>query len=619
MACAMRRNLRANPAAISKCLIVCASRGTIMLMDETLANEVRDLARRLSIVEDVLTSLVEEKDQSTAARPVATQQAAMTAAQAIEQVRAEARTSQPRAVPEWSPAQVAAQAAVRGANSRAERERVLRETVSSVNWLGAISVICFVLAAAFIIKLAVDSGWLTPARQIGLAAVMGIALIGAGLRLMRFDRGYASLLPGAGIIILYLTAVAARSYHHLIGFETALAAVAVISAFTIWLYTVIEHEVYPITAALGAYVTPFLFGADPAQLEFILYYHVACSISFATISIWLESRLLAVIAAYLAIGVTSALSSSASMDPTFIWVMLAHFAIFAFASVIHSVQTRRPMTAKDAWAYFPVLLIFYAGEYALISKLNPSVAPYVSLGFAAVLIALYFAGRAGLQEKSLESIGVVSAYASVVLFHSFYLELLSDAWKPWLFPLIVAAVSLRKPRAQKLSDEEMIPALAIGAIVAIEFFRIVFAIVDGHADANLVAVSFAAPLSLAFLFWQQRKVRSSTELLPVLFMAHGLTILAVYNIARQFGSLAVSGAWLAYSVLIMGFGFTLRDKVAAKSALATLGLAAAKALLYDASMAPAPVRIACLLVTGLVLYGCGFLLKQIEAWSDVSV
>jgi hypothetical protein len=64
MACAMRRNLRANPAAISKCLIVCASRGTIMLMDETLANEVRDLARRLSIVEDVLTSLVEEKDQS---------------------------------------------------------------------------------------------------------------------------------------------------------------------------------------------------------------------------------------------------------------------------------------------------------------------------------------------------------------------------------------------------------------------------------------------------------------------------------------------------------------------------------------------------------------------------
>ena len=64
----------------------------------------------------------------------------------------------------------------------------------------------------------------------------------------------------------------------------------------------------------------------------------------------------------------------------------------------------------------------------------------------------------------------------------------------------------------------------------------------------------------------------------------------------------------------MAIGFKIRDKVVAKSALGTLGLAAAKALLYDASSTPAPVRIGCLLLTGVILYVCGYILKLIEAW-----
>ena len=582
-----------------KCLILEAIRETLSNMDEALANEVRDLARRLGVVEDVLTSFVEEREaeRATPISAPAESAAPMTAAEAVQQVRFETAIA---------------------------RERALREKASSVNWLGAISVICFVLAAAFIIKLAIETGWLTPARQIGLAALLGLSLIGAGLRLMKFDRGYASLLPGTGVITLYLAAIAARSHHHLIGFESALASVAVISAFTIWLYTIIKHDVYAVTAAIGAYAAPFLFGGDPGQIEFILYYNLACSIAFATISIWLESRLLAVISAYLAIGASYAISSTSVFDPVYIWILVAHFAIFAFATVIHSVQTKIPMTLKDAWAYFPVLLIFYAGEYALISKLNPTLAPYVSIGFAGVLVALYFAGRAGLQKESLESVSVVSAFASIVLFHSFYLELLSEALKPWLFPLIVVAIafSSKKPPERSRSHvsapgtlkTEVVPFLAVGAVVAMEYFRILFSLVDGHADSNLVTLSFLAPATLAFFFTKQRSIRASTELLPVLFMAHALTILALYNIARPFGSLAVSGTWLAYAVVVMGAGFAIRDKVVAKSALATLGLAAAKALLYDASMAPAPVRIACLLITGLVLYGCGFLLKRIETW-----
>ena len=66
----------------------------------------------------------------------------------------------------------------------------------SGNWLEIIAVVCFVVAAAFIVKLSIDSGWLTPLRQAGMAGVLGFGLIGIGLALMERDRAYAALLPG---------------------------------------------------------------------------------------------------------------------------------------------------------------------------------------------------------------------------------------------------------------------------------------------------------------------------------------------------------------------------------------------------------------------------------------
>ncbi len=87
------------------------------------------------------------------------------------------------------------------------------------NWLGIIGVLCFVLAAGFIIKLSIETGWLTPARQIGIAVLFGLSLIAVGFRLMKSDRGYASLLPAAGIVVLYLSAFAGHLLYQLVTLE----------------------------------------------------------------------------------------------------------------------------------------------------------------------------------------------------------------------------------------------------------------------------------------------------------------------------------------------------------------------------------------------------------------
>jgi uncharacterized membrane protein len=78
-----------------------------------------------------------------------------------------------------------------------------------LGWSGAAAL---VLAAVYFIRLAVDAGWLTPARQVGVAALCGVGLIWIGFALRKADRRYASLLPAAGTVILFITVFGAHLF-----------------------------------------------------------------------------------------------------------------------------------------------------------------------------------------------------------------------------------------------------------------------------------------------------------------------------------------------------------------------------------------------------------------------
>src|SRR5258706_1155476 len=66
---------------------------------------------------------------------------------------------------------------------------------SVLGWGGALAL---VLAAAYLIRLAIDTGWLTPLRQIALAGIAGLAMVAGGFALRGSNRPYAGLLPAGG-------------------------------------------------------------------------------------------------------------------------------------------------------------------------------------------------------------------------------------------------------------------------------------------------------------------------------------------------------------------------------------------------------------------------------------
>lgn len=484
------------------------------------------------------------------------------------------------------------------------------------NWLGVVAVICFMMAAGFIIKLSLDSGWLTPVRQIGIAAMLGFGLIGAGLALMESDREYASFLPAAGVIALYAAVFGAHRLYGLITLENAVALSVGVSGVCIWLYTRVREDIYPVTAAAGSYCAPVVLGLGAAS-AFSVYYYLVCSLAFAVISIWVRSRTLTTVAAYLAMMLTAFTGLGLGRDSLIVVMLALNFLALSGGVYLYTVNNGEPLTEGESMALLPALLFFYAMEYFFVDRLLPGMAPWFSLGFAGLMLALYLAAKQKFPEGKVGSGTMVLAFVTVVCFHSFYLELLPKDGRPWLFVGIVVGLCFLPQGAFGGTGKAgplRIPAFGVLAVLLLELLSMTSRLLAG-AEGNWLAVSVFSVAALWILIaFRGDEFEGTGGYAPLLGAAHLLAVLALYRLTKDEGSLYVSISWLVYATAIIGFACSRRDSEMARSAVFVLAFAAAKALLYDAAAAPTVVRIVCLLLTGAALYGSGFFLRRISAW-----
>ena len=480
--------------------------------------------------------------------------------------------------------------------------------------LGVVGVICFVLAAGFIIKLSLDSGWLTPPRQIGLAVLFGLGLVVSGLALLDADREYAGYLPAAGVIVLYAAVFAAHRLYALLPFESAIALSAMVTGLCVWLYGRIQEDVYPVTAAVGSYFAPAILGLG-AGAVFAVYYYLLCSAGFSVISIWVKSRTLSVVAAYLAMLMTAAAGLSLKADGLIAAMLALNFVVLSGGIYLYTVNNNTPLTEKEATGLLPALLFFYATEYYYVDRLVPGKAAWLSLIFAGLLLALYLEAKRRFPEGRMGSEGLILTFITVVGFHSFYLELLPGEAKPWLFMVIMIILSLPAIKYTPGKPGPLrIPALGVLAVLAIEFMSMLSHLLSGTEGSWLAVSLFSVASMWVLIAFRGDELQGGNGYAPLLGSAHLLAIVGLYRLTKDAGSLEVSISWLFYATAVITYAFSRKDEAMARSAVFVLAFAAGKALLYDAAAAPTVVRIVCLLLTGAALYGSGFFLRKIAGW-----
>ncbi len=473
------------------------------------------------------------------------------------------------------------------------------------------AVFCFLIAAVFITKLAMSSGFLTKERQWGLVMLLGFSSVGYGLfGPLIDDLKYRSYLAGAGVIILFIAALSSFLYFGLFSFDFSVVLVILFSILSIYLSKELQSEVFLVVAILGTYLAPVLVG-ETKDFDFFVMYFSITSMAYSFIAAKLQSRVMAMISSYFGIGAFAYLNQNISAS-TDIWVVVAvqtlQFLSFTFGTYYHSVVHKSPLTQKMAMMFLPVLLFFYATIYYFLDKLGGNWAPWISLGFAGFLLLLYY--RAKQKIEHIESEEMIFGFVTVVIAHSGYHQLLPGVAKPWLIPCFIL-LNLIADQKHELPVLSRIISKVMWIIGGIEFFSMCGKLFALAFDLKLMLPAFFT-LALGIYFYFRKHENLKNKESVFLGLIHVLSILFLYRLAFDFGTLAVSAAWAVYSLIILGLGYQKKMVFLAKSSLLVLVLVGMKALVFDASQAATGVRIVSLLLTGVVLFAAGLILKKIN-------
>jgi uncharacterized membrane protein len=486
---------------------------------------------------------------------------------------------------------------------------------SATNWLGWGGATAFVLAASYLIRLAIENGWLTPVRQVALAAVSGLALVVAGFVLRGVNRQYAGLLPAGGVAILFLSIYGAHLFYGFIPAPAATVAVILVCLLSLWLCRVFESDLYALFAVAGSYSAPVLISGVPSITDLVIYFS-AWSVVFSVFSIWHRRRLIYLLALYLALILFDFIFRLKAPEA---WAaalafQTIQFAIFATATAMFSIRNQSPLDQPSAMAHLPPLLLFYFLQYALLKRYMPELAPWIAVGSGVVVAGLYAAARSALQRPLPGGELLLWTYVALVLFHAGYIESVPHAWAPWVAFLIVPVVAVATMRTEGSLEATTWPVWLAGILIfAINYLKVVFDVdVQSTPARAWLAVAYAAQLYVGYYFLRGRGSSKALATL-LLYLGHICAMAAALHLVGE--RIVESTVWGIIALVCLGVSLAQRDRVLGQTSLFVFGAAAVKVLLYDLGGASPATRIISLVVLGVTFYLGGLLYQRVAAVS----
>lgn len=488
-----------------------------------------------------------------------------------------------------------------------------------LGWTGATAL---VLAAAYIIRLAIQSGWLTPERQVALAVITGIILIAIGLLFRNIDRRYASLLPAGGVVILFLSVYGAHLYYPIITTGTATVSIILTCGLALWLCQIFRLNLYAFFAILGSYSAPFLLSSFTAgQLLDLIAYYLCWSIVFCIYATKIKERTIYLLALYLAMIGFDWLwrnSSSDNWSGALIFQSI-QLAIFATTTAIFSIRHKSPLSNSVAMLHIPGLMIFYFLQYTLLQQHLPDYAPWISIITAFVLLGIYVTTRYIMKKPLPGGELLLGAYVALVIFHAIYIELTPAFAAPW-FAIILLSFATTAGKIKNDMTTVSYPVwIVIALIFSINYLRL---ILWGDKDNNiplyeLLILLYAVSFYLGYRFIRKTDFKSPVEIKNVLLYGGHIALLAA-AVHILDNSIAVSTSWAIIAVTCLFLSLKYRDKFLGQSSLLIFAVTVAKVVGYDLSASSQGIRIVSLIIVGISLYIGGWLYKRVNALESTS-
>lgn len=482
------------------------------------------------------------------------------------------------------------------------------------NLLGFFGAACFIFACILLIKLSIDSGWLTPGRQLLLSTFFGLSLILTAFIPFKNQRRYLSLLPAAGIVILNLTVYGGFFIHQLFSAPAALILTSGISVFSIYLFQSQKFDFYLVTAIVGTYLGPLFFTTPLFADSYLVLYYFVWSVVFSGLSIHFKSRNLVTLASYFALFSLSLISFRSSSYGLIATIQFLQFLVFLISVFLYSTNNKSPLTKNESWTFLPLLLFFYGSQYWLLSKLEIPHLNEIALAFTAFLFVVQYAAEKMLKRE-LETKPMIHTLAALILFHTIYLNMLPDALRPMVALFLCGLFFMFTPK--EYSYEKYFGVyLTLFAVFILGYIGCLFDDSSKEIMSPLTSLLYGFGLLLFSIFNKSALIKKEAQFVFIM-SAHLQSLLGFYRLADHVGvfyftGLTVSIFWILYALFVLFLGFKKKNFLVAKSSLLILGLCTFKVFIFDVNDAGSIARIVSLIALGATLYGVGLAYKKIE-------
>jgi len=153
------------------------------------------------------------------------------------------------------------------------------------NLINKIGIIITVLGVGIGAKYSIEHQLISPLTRIILGYLMGLGLLGAGIKLKKNYENYSAVLVSGAIAIMYFITYAAYSFYDLIPQLFAFVLMVVFTAFAVVTAMNYNKQVIAHIGLVGAYAVPFLLSNDSGRVEILFSYIAVINIGILLIAV----------------------------------------------------------------------------------------------------------------------------------------------------------------------------------------------------------------------------------------------------------------------------------------------------------------------------------------------
>lgn len=306
------------------------------------------------------------------------------------------------------------------------------------NTVVKVGVALLFIGLAFLAKYATEQVEVPVSLRLAGIGVVALALLAVGWRLRERRAGYAQVLQGGAVAVLYLTLFAAFRFYALLPMGAAFAAMALVALLSAALAVLQEAPALAIVGALGGFATPLLLSTGEGSHVALFSYYAVLDLGIAAVAwhrtwrrlVWVGFVCTFVIAT--AWGVLQYAPAHYASSQAF----LVFFFLLFNAVLLMPARLAQTMHG-DAWVngslLFGLPTITFVLQHGLVREM-----PYGSALSALVMAAFYvgmalllrarLAGRPGLAITFDASLAVATVLLSLVIPFALDARSTAGAW-----------------------------------------------------------------------------------------------------------------------------------------------------------------------------------------------